>query len=27
MTHKRTKLTDKHFENLVFLKANKWLDD
>jgi len=29
MSHKITELTvtDKHFENLVFLKANQWLAD
>jgi len=27
MSHKRTELADKHFENLVFLKANQWLAD
>ena len=27
MAHKCTKMTDKHFENLVFLKSNKWLMD
>jgi len=27
MSHKRTKLTDKRFENLVFLKANEWISD
>jgi len=25
MSHKRTKLTNKRFENLMFLKANQWL--
>jgi len=27
MSHKRTKLTDRHFENLVFQKADQWLAD
>jgi hypothetical protein len=27
MAHKRTRMTDKHFENLAFLKANKWISD
>jgi len=27
MSHNGTQLTDKHFENLVFLKANQWQAD
>ena len=27
MAHKRTIMTDKHFENFVFLKSNKCLAD
>lgn len=27
MSHKRTRLSDRNFENLVFVKANQWLAD
>ena len=27
MSYKRTRLSDRNFENLVFVKANQWLAD
>lgn len=27
MSHKRTRLSDKHFENLLFCKMNKWVSE